>query len=92
MRRLSRLKYRPRYQRRSTMNPTSRKIPDSETRIALAMSQARLRFANQLESDAIAQSKAGLGLAVFAILSRDKAGNVLTLGEAIAQSAAISTS
>src|SRR5580658_9828446 len=71
------------------MKLTRRKIPNTKNRIALARSQANPRSRSQLESDPIAQSKAGLFLAVFPVLPGHKTGHILTFAKTVAQSAAI---
>src|ERR1700691_2207510 len=79
------LKYRPRYQRRNTMNPMRRKIPSSEARIASSTTPAAPSFSIPLETDPITQSEAGIDLTLGAILASHVARDVVAGGEPVAQ-------
>src|SRR5580658_112786 len=67
------------------MNPTSRKIPSSETRIACNTRPAAPSFSIPLEMDSITQSEAGIRLALVAVLAGYVPIDVLASGKLIPQ-------
>src|ERR1700728_516030 len=73
------------YHRRSTMNPTRRKIPSSETRIACKTRPAGPSFSIPLQMDSITQSEADIRLTLVAVLAGDISVDVLTGGKLITQ-------
>src|ERR1700683_369170 len=70
------------------MNPTRRKIPSSETRIASSTKPAAPSFSIPLKMDPITQSEAGIGLTLGAILASHIARDVLAGSELVAQTTA----
>src|SRR5579863_5320865 len=70
------------------MNPTNRKIPISETKIACNTSPAGPSFSIALKMNPITQSETGIGLTLGPILTGHIAVDVLPIGKLIAQSAA----
>src|SRR6202042_2248260 len=70
------------------MNPTRRKIPSRENRMACNTKPAGPSFSIPLKTDAITQSEAGIGLALVADLAGDISVDVLTGSKLITQSTA----
>src|SRR5665811_1178871 len=70
------------------MNPTRRRIPSNETRIASSTNPAAPSFAISLKTEPITQSEAGIDLTVGASLASYIARDVLAGGELIAQTPA----
>src|SRR5580693_5746269 len=68
------------------MNPTSSRIPSSDTRIASSTNPAAPSFSIPLVADPITQSKAGINLTLgAAILASHIPRNVLARGKLVAQ-------
>src|SRR6202161_3316019 len=68
------------------MNPTRRKIPSRESKIACNTKPAGPSFSIPLKTDAITQSEAGIGLALVADLAGYISVDVLTGSKLITQS------
>src|ERR1022692_1639520 len=72
------------------MNPTSNRIPRSDTRIAFSTSPAGPSVSIALEMNPIAQSEARYCLVQVQVLAGQVSGNVLPFSQWVTQSAAIS--